>query len=380
MHIDVGQNKNRGKVQNDSLYMEKSVGLARRAWGQTHPNPMVGAVIVEGGLVVAEGFHGAAGQPHAEVEALRALGRRPREGARLYITLEPCSTQGRTPACTQAILESGIREVIVGCEDPNPSHAGRGLELLRQAGIEVRCGVERAACEDLNLIFNHWIVKKRPLIAAKWAATLDGYVATRSGASQWITGELARADVMQWRRYFPAIAVGVGTVLADNPRLTARIAGLPVWCPQRFIFDSHLRLLASKASFNVLTDSYAERTCLVTTQKPPKNLPAGVTCWTLPATAEGHVSLEAFVSRCSEEAIEGVLIEGGPTLTSGFLNSVGLDYCFAYQAPCLFADTQAQKALSGKAPQLPSQALRLSSPILTPLGDDWLVRGKLGGS
>src|SRR5258708_27838432 len=208
--------------EHDEVFIRRALTWAKRAWGATHPNTMVGAIIVEDGQVVSEGFHAEDGGPHAERNVLSALGRVPKPGATLYVTLEPCSTQGRTVSCCDAIKAAGIRRVVVGATDPNPEHSGRGFDLLREAGIEVVTGVLEDECTDLNLIFNHWIKTGTPLLAAKSAVTLDGKNATRSGESKWITGDLSRADVMRWRRLFPAIAVGAGTLANDNPRLTSR--------------------------------------------------------------------------------------------------------------------------------------------------------------
>lgn len=209
-------------AENQTGLMRRALEAARRGWGATHPNPMVGALIVEHGRVVADGYHARAGEPHAEVVALTNLGRAPAPGATLYVTLEPCSTTGRTPPCTEAIIRAGIKRVVAGAADPNPQHLGRGFALLRAAGVEVVEGVLAEECTDLNFIFNHWITKETPLIAGKIVTTLDGRVATSTGESQWITGAAARRDAMRWRRLFPAIGVGAGTVLADNPRLTSR--------------------------------------------------------------------------------------------------------------------------------------------------------------
>ncbi|HVU38461.1 MAG TPA: bifunctional diaminohydroxyphosphoribosylaminopyrimidine deaminase/5-amino-6-(5-phosphoribosylamino)uracil reductase RibD, partial [Opitutales bacterium] len=202
--------------------MSRALEAARRGWGDTHPNPMVGALIVENGRVVADGFHARAGEPHAEIIALRNLGRAPAPGATMYVTLEPCSTTGRTPPCTEAIIQAGLKRIAVGAADPNPQHAGQGLEILRRAGIEVISGVLAEDCADLNLIFNHWIISQTPFLAGKIATTLDGRVGTRTRQSKWITGAAARRDAMRWRRLFPAVGVGAGTVLADDPQLTSR--------------------------------------------------------------------------------------------------------------------------------------------------------------
>ena len=197
--------------------MRRALELARQAWGRTHPNPMVGAVITEGGRIVAEGFHARAGEPHAEVMALRALGRKPAADAILHVTLEPCCTHGRTPPCVDAILAAGIRTVVIGARDPNPVHAGHGLDLLRAKGVAVVEGVLGEECAELNLIFNHWIARGSPLLALKVAATLDGKLTLPAGQGRAITGPEAAHYVHRLRRLFPAIAVSADTALADNP-------------------------------------------------------------------------------------------------------------------------------------------------------------------
>jgi diaminohydroxyphosphoribosylaminopyrimidine deaminase/5-amino-6-(5-phosphoribosylamino)uracil reductase len=364
----------------DDAMMDRALALARRAWGATHPNPMVGAVIAEDGRVVAEGFHERDGGPHAEKAALVALGRSPRPGATLYVTLEPCSTQGRTGSCTEAILASGIRRVVAGATDPSPAHAGRGYQLLREAGVEVAEGVLGAECEDLNLIFNHWAAAGEPLLAGKFAATLDGRVATRTGQSQWITGEAARADAHRWRRLFPAMAVGAGTVLADNPRLTARGAGSPEHCPIRFVFDSALRTASAPVLPALYTDEFAAKTIVVAGARAHRAAAArleslGVGVWSF--DVPGAVPLAAFRARCAAERIPGVLLEGGPGLLSRALAERELDYLFAYQAPVLLADDGARAAVSGLETSLLSRAIRLGGVRRETLGEDGLVRGRV---
>jgi diaminohydroxyphosphoribosylaminopyrimidine deaminase/5-amino-6-(5-phosphoribosylamino)uracil reductase len=359
-------------------FMQRALTLARQGWGDTHPNPLVGAVIVEDGRIVAEGFHVRAGEPHAEVNALQALGRKPAPGATLYVTLEPCSTHGRTPPCCQAIVEAGLRKVVVGATDPNPAHAGKGFDLLRAAGVEVVTGVLAGECADLNLIFNHWISRGRPLFAAKSGVTLDGKVATRTGDSKWITGEQSRADGHRWRRYFPAIAVGAGTVRADNPRLTARVAGRE-WCPWRFVFDGLLRSVTDKAMPGVYTDEFRERTIVVTTPHGGmgyvrKLQGMGVKCWVLPSQAP-KVSFADFRRRCGEEGITGVFFEGGAQLLSELLQARELDYLFTYHAPVLFADDKGKSILRGLRTETLDTAIRLADVRHEVLGDDSLMRG-----
>jgi len=362
-------------------HMHRALLLARRGWGDTHPNPMVGCVLVEDGQVTAEGFHARDGGPHAERVALASLGRNPIPGATLYVTLEPCSTEGRTGACTDAILAAGIRRVVVGAADPNPAHAGRGFEVLRRAGADVTTGVLERECADLNLIFNHWILSGSPLVAGKVATTIDGRIATRTGDSQWITGEAARADVHHWRRLFPAIGVGAGTILTDNPKLTARCEGQPEWCPIRFVFDGRLRSVLDHRLPKVYTDSFATKTIVVTTQHGGlgyvRKLNAlGVGVWVFESPT-GRVPLAQFRARCAAEKVSGILLEGGAQLMSRALIEHQIDYFFSYQAPILFADEKSKSALSGLRTERLAQAVRLTDLRRETLGEDSLLRGRV---
>ena len=364
----------------DERFMRRALKLAQQAWGQTHPNPMVGAAIVEAGVVVAEGWHVIAGQDHAEVAAIKALGRKPAEGASIYVTLEPCSTCGRTGACTNALIEAGFARVVIGAKDPNPEHAGRGLEVLREAGIEVIEGVLAEECADLNLIFNHWITQKMPFIAGKMAITLDGKFAAASGHSKWVTGESARADVMRWRRYFPAIAVSANTVLKDNPSLSSRI-GDEVWCPQRFVFDRTLKTFEAETIPQIYTDTYAPKTtvlcadaasdCLRTRAKD-----LNIMLWQLPE-AKGHLDWQAFRKRCAEAKIYGIYVEVGPTLATEFIEGDLADYLFVYQAPKLLSDASAPGIGSLRNSQSMGEVFALRDLRQANFGGDRLIRGFL---
>lgn len=359
--------------------MRRCIELAKQGWGKTHPNPMVGAAIVEAGDVVAEGFHSAAGNPHAEIEAFTALGRKPKTGAILFVTLEPCSTQGRTPPCTQAIIDAGIKYVVVGAPDPNPDHAGRGLEILKAAGITVETHVLERECEDLNLIFNHWITTGKPLIAAKFATTIDGRIATRTGESKWITGPAARADVMKWRRLFPAIAVGAGTAMADQPRLTARIEGEDEWCPIRFVFDGLLRTAMDRDLPSLFTDEFRANTIVVTSETSGTGYhrrleSEGVRVWVLPGGLD-RASFSSFRERCATEGITGVYVEGGAQILSEMFRARAIDYSFAYRAPILFADDNASPVLRGLRTLSLDKAIRLERVHHAHFGDDQLMRG-----
>ena len=361
--------------------MRRAIDLARNAWGRTHPNPLVGALIVEDGEVVAEGWHAQDGGPHAERVALASLGRQPRPGACMYVTLEPCCTHGRTGACTEAIKAAGIKRIVIGATDPNPAHAGHGHEVLRMAGIEVVPEVLAADCTDLNLLFNHWITAKSPLFALKLGMTLDGRLACRTGDSQWITNERSRADVMRWRRLFPAIAVGAGTVAKDNPRLTSRQEGQDEWCPLRFVFDGRLRTFDERSMPKLYTDEFRARTIVVTTNHSGdgyvRKLQAlGVQVWVLPSPTT-RVPLDLFRARCLQERINGVFFESGSLLTAAFLHQRQYDYMFLYQAPMILADEKSKPAFAGLRTERLVQGLRLSGLRREFFGDDLLQRGHL---
>jgi len=341
---------------------------------------MVGAIIAEKGRVIARGWHEKAGGPHAEIAALEALDRAPGPETTLFVTLEPCSTKGRTGACTDAIIRSGIKRVVVGTTDPNPAHAGRGLETLRKAGIEVLDGVLADECTGLNVIFNHWIVHQRPLFAAKVALTLDGRIATRIGQSKWITGPKARTDVMRWRNLFPAVAVGAGTACADDPRLTARLADGPTHCPTRFVFDRHL-LTSKFLHAKLFNDEFWQQTIVVTqNDAPPEALEKldkiGVNTWILPSENKARY-YQAFIERCIQAQLYGVWFEGGNRLLSELLAERQLDYLFAYRSPRILADEKALAAFQGMTPQSIRQAINMDEIHHTALGPDVLTRGKI---
>ena len=361
--------------------MRRALELARQGWGATHPHPMVGALIVEDGHIVAEGFHAKDGAAHAEKAALAKLGRAPREGAILVVTMEPCSTEGRTGACTDLIINAGIKHVVAGAIDPNPVHAGKGYDVLRAAGVEVVAGVLEGDCADLNLIFNHWMTSGTPLIAAKAAVTLDGRIACRSGDSRGITGEPAQADVMRWRRVFPSIAVGAGPGMADNPRLTARLPGVEEWCPLRFVFDGLLRSVADRAMPKVYTDEFRGRTIVVTTPHGGmgyvrKLRELGVQVWILPSGTQ-RVPMGEFRKRCVQEKITGIYFEDDAPLVSQILQDRQLDYLFVYRAPVLLADDRSKPMLSGLRTEKVLNGIRLADVRHEMLGDDTLTRGRV---
>lgn len=371
-------------MTHDETFMRHALDLARRAWGCTHPNPMVGAVVVRDGVILAEGWHAAAGEAHAEVAAIRNLeDPASARGATLYVTLEPCSTTGRTPPCTEAILRAGFARVVIGTLDPNPAHSGSGLDILRERGVEVVDGVLEAECRRLNLVFNQTIVTGRPLIAAKVAVTLDGKVATRTGHSQWITGDEARADVMRWRRYFPAIGVGQGTLLADNPGLTSRLPGQEPWCPVRFVFDRSGRLTVDEITGKQLfSDAHCDRTILVRGTESGGDpggkvggepIPGVATTWHL----DRATFWQDFATRALDAGLTGIYLEPGPRLLSGLIAESVIDYLFCYIAPKFVGDAAAPAFVSGMNVTDINTAPALRDVVHASFGRDVLVRGFL---
>lgn len=325
-------------MNDDARHMRRALALARRAEGETRPNPPVGAVLVRDGAVLGEGWHHRAGAPHAEVEAFLDAERRVADvrGATLYVTLEPCSTTGRTPPCTERILASGVRRVVVGSTDANPRHAGRGLDILRAAGIEVVSGVLSRDTDALLRPFFHWIRTGTPFLTLKMAASLDGAIADASGASKWISCETSRNAVQRLRRGADAVLVGSGTALADNPSLLCRLPGAEGRDGlRRIVVDSRGCL---PASLRIFTDGHANATAVATTDRCPARVreawkAAGVTVWTLPAAADGHVDLKSLLAKAGAAGLMHILCEGGATLAGELMAADLVNELRLYLAP-----------------------------------------------
>ncbi|MDY4954322.1 MAG: bifunctional diaminohydroxyphosphoribosylaminopyrimidine deaminase/5-amino-6-(5-phosphoribosylamino)uracil reductase RibD [Candidatus Onthomonas sp.] len=357
----------------DSEYMHLALQLARKGAGRVSPNPMVGAVIVKDGVVIGQGYHQQYGGLHAERNALAAC-TAPPQGATLYVTLEPCCHYGKTPPCTEAILENGIARVVIGSDDPNPLVAGKGIEILRSHGVQVTTHVLQAECDKLNEVFFHFIQSKTPYVVMKYAMTLDGKIATKTGASQWITGEIARRRVHEDRNRYSAIMAGVGTVLADNPQLTCRIEGGRN--PVRIICDTHLR---TPLTAQVVTTANSIPTILATSEPNPAchqpYLDAGCQVVTVPQR-DGHLDLNALMEALGAQNIDSILLEGGGTLNWTALQSGIVQKVQAYVAPKLFGGT-AKNPVMGLGVELPDQAVQLTSPTVTRLGEDLLLESEV---
>ncbi|MGA3283942.1 MAG: bifunctional diaminohydroxyphosphoribosylaminopyrimidine deaminase/5-amino-6-(5-phosphoribosylamino)uracil reductase RibD [Verrucomicrobiota bacterium] len=417
-------------MTSDISLMRLSLRLARRGYGTTSPNPMVGAVLVKGGKIIGRGWHRRAGLPHAEIEALRDAqkhGLNPK-GATLYATLEPCCTHGRTPPCTDAIIAAGIKRVVIGATDPNPKHTGKGFKILRRAGIEVtspdkgrarhsvravpglakqRRAEDCAPCQSLadecvrlNEAFNHWIVHRTPFVTVKAAMTLDGKIATASGESKWITGEKARAYGMKLRQGSDAVLVGINTILADNPSLTVRTKmqdgrwkmGKPI---RRIVLDSTAR---TPLKAKVVSDGHAALTTVVVSKQAPKSRVAALAkrAYVMVAPtakplsrarraeasarrlATRHLSLidlRWLLRKLGAENITSLLVEGGGEVNASFLLD-GLAHRVAFfYAPKILGGRNSRKAVGGEGAKSLANALQLQEIEWKRLGPDLLLTG-----
>ena len=404
--------------------MRQAVGLARRGCGMTLPNPAVGAVLVRGGKIIGRGWHRRAGEPHAEIEALRDAqkhGHNPR-GSMLFVTLEPCCTQGRTPPCTDAIIAAGIRRVIVGTVDPNPKHAGRAFKILRRAGIAVEgfgvppLGGKRSLslqtvprggtglqtklageCARLNEAFNHWIVHRTPFVTVKAAMTLDGKIATASGESKWITGEKARACGMKLRQGADAILVGINTILADDPSLIFRSNAnskgniqhstfdIQHPKPRRIILDSMAR---TPLEAKVVSDKHAALTTIVVSKRAPKNrmatLAKRVNIIVAPATkrrarsdAPCQIDLRWLMRKLGAENVTSLLIEGGGEVNASFLLGGLAQRVAFFYAPKILGGRDSRKAVAGEGASSLAEVIQLRDVEWKRLGLDWLLTARL---
>jgi diaminohydroxyphosphoribosylaminopyrimidine deaminase/5-amino-6-(5-phosphoribosylamino)uracil reductase len=313
--------------------MRLALRLGRRGLGRTSPNPPVGAVVVADAAVVGRGYHQRAGAPHAEIEALDVAGPRAR-GATLYVTLEPCAHHGRTPPCTAAIIAAGVRRVVFGTRDPNPSVTGNGMGRLRAAGIEVESGIEQAACDELIAAFRKHVTTGLPLVTLKLAASLDGRIATASGESRWITGEDSRRFVHRLRASHDAVLVGAETVIRDDPELTCRISGGRN--PLRVVLDGRLRV---PLGAQVLTNRGTTATLVCTGQRAPvtkvrRMQQQGVEVLRLPDRA-GSIGMKQLMRALGRRGIMSVLIEGGATVAAAAITARVVDHVLIFYAPKL---------------------------------------------
>lgn len=358
----------------DARHMRRALALAARARGLTSPNPLVGCVVVRDGRVVGEGYHRRVGGPHAEVHALRAAGAAAR-GATLYLTLEPCAHHGRTPPCVDAVLAAGPRRVVVAMRDPNPLVAGRSLRRLRAAGIEVDVGLLGDEARALNAPFVKHMTTGLPYVVLKAALTLDGKAATRSGHSQWITGEAARAHAHRWRGWVDAIVVGVGTILADDPALTQRLGPRRLPSPTRIVLDPDLR---TPPGARIFEGPAREGVWILAGRAAPAARAAtlearGARIVRLARTRKGAFSWRAVLRALGRRGVQTLLVEGGPGLWTSAHGAGVVDRYLLYYAPKILGGAGSRSAFGGADPRTMDRALGLRVLGIERLGEDWVV-------
>jgi len=374
-----------------------ALSLARRGYGLTSPNPMVGAVLVKHGKIIGTGWHHAAGQPHAEIEAIRDARHRGKgtKGATLYVTLEPCCTVGRTPPCTEAIIAAQITRVIAGCSDPNPQHCGKGFTILRRAGIAASTNALGKECETLNEAFSHWILHRTPFVTVKAAMTLDGKIATTSGESKWITGTLARAHGMRLRQGADAILVGINTILADDPSLTVRTvkketertlrsAPLTLRQPRRIVLDAVAR---TPLTAKVLNNEGMQTTTIVVSKKAPNSRvsaleKSGARVLVLPTDVSSmgpHPSLDlcSLLKVLGAENVTSLLIEGGGEVNASFLQQGLAQRIAFFYAPKVVGGRYSFSGVGGKGARNLNKAIRLNDVTWRKLGPDLLLTARV---
>ncbi len=351
-------------------YMRRALELAEKGMGHTNPNPMVGCVLVKDGRIVAEGYHEKYGEFHAERNALTRC-REDLTGAEMYVTLEPCCHQGKTPPCTDIILERGIGRVYVGSMDPNPKVAGKGLEILREQGIHVETGILERECLKLNEIFFHYITSGLPYVAMKYAMTLDGKIATYTGDSKWVTGEEARRHVHLLRKKYSAILVGIQTVLQDDPMLNCRVEeGVD---PVRVVCDSRLRIPLESRIVKTAGEIKTIVACTVDGgEKAEKLRRAGVE---LLSCGRDTVDFQELMRILAGRKIDSVLIEGGGTVHGTALKSGMVNRIYSYIAPKLIGGKEARSPVEGSGYPLMKEALPVTDLEILELGGDICITG-----
>lgn len=363
--------KGHAVMTSHEFYMDLALQNARAMKGQTDPNPLVGSVIVNDNRVVGIGTHLKAGEPHAEIHALRMAGEKAKGGT-IYVTLEPCSHHGRTGPCAVAIVEAGIKKVVIAALDPNPVVSGNGVKILQEAGIEVVIGIREKESQKMNEVFNKFIVEKKPFVTLKSGITLDGKIATHTSDSKWITSEEAREDVHHLRSQTMAILVGVNTVIKDDPELTARIPNGRN--PIRVIMDSTLKI---PLDAKVVNDQKAE-TWIFTSQhydEDKKNTLETMGIDVFHTTGSDHVNPNDVVTILGEKLVSSLLIEGGGGINAAFFEQQLIDKVVLYMAPKLIGGSMSPSFMGGSGIDKMKDAVELSDAVITPIGKDFKFVG-----
>lgn len=364
------------KISKDEIFMRRALELAELGRGKVHPNPLVGAVLVQKNRVIGEGFHERFGEGHAEVDAIFNSAVNPK-GATLYCNLEPCAHFGKTPPCTDLILASKIRRVVIGMKDPNPLVSGRGIRQLRKAGIEVVLGVCQKEAEELNRDFSHWITKKTPYVIVKAAQSLDGKIATATGDSKWITEKESRAFSHELRASCDAILVGVNTILKDNPRLDARLSSIKK-IPLKIVMDSFLK---TPLSARIFMGRSRNKVMIVTTPRASTKRLAKLECraevLVVPEKKRGFVDWKSLLRVLGERGIVSILVEGGGAVIGSAIREKVVNEIYVFVAPKIIGGSQSISSVGGDGIRFLKQATHIKNLEIERLGRDILVRGRL---
>jgi diaminohydroxyphosphoribosylaminopyrimidine deaminase / 5-amino-6-(5-phosphoribosylamino)uracil reductase len=365
----------------DRYFMTAALNLAEKGRGFTSPNPMVGAVVVKDHRIIGKGFHEEAGKPHAEANAIDNAKETPKNAV-LYVTLEPCHHTGRTPPCTQKIISAGIKRVVVAMEDPNPNVCGGGNKYLRQMGVDVAVGVCEQEAKKQNEVFIKYVKTNRPFVILKWASTLDGRIASKTGDAKWISNEFSRDRVHQIRHSVDAIMVGIGTITADNPKLTARLSGLingkKERNPIRLVLDTALSI---REDAELLRQD--AKTIMITgdlTEQPEKLLKKkhlaenGVRVLEMPVN-QGRIDLNALLDQLGHMGITSLLIEGGSRVIASALSQKIADQVILFYGPKILGGNDGIPAVNGIGPEKIADAVHLKDISIQRIGDDLMITG-----
>ncbi len=362
-------------TRQDVLYLKRAIQIAKRGIGKVSPNPIVGAVLVKNRKIIGEGAHLRFGGPHAEVNTILNAKKKDLAGATLYVSLEPCAHQGKTPPCTALILKKNIRRVVIGARDPNPVVSGRGVRILRQRGVKVLTGVLEKEASELNKGYNRWIRTKKPYVIVKVAQSLDGKIATRTGQSRWISGEAARQFGHELRAASGAILIGVNTVLRDNPRLDVRHVAIAAQ-PVKVVLDSALRIRPTSRLFSPRSTAPV---ILAVTQKAPKSkfrvFKGKAEIWVM-REKNGRVDLKQVLERLGRRGICQVLIEGGGEVIGDAFSNRIVNEVYFLIAPLVIGGRQAVGSVGGSGIRKLSDAYRFKKIEAQKIGDDILIHGE----
>ena len=364
----------KGKMMIEQQYMRRAISLAKKGVGHVNPNPLVGAVIVKDNKIIGEGYHEKFGGLHAERNALASCQESAQE-ATIYVTLEPCCHYGKTPPCTEAIIESGIKRVVIGSRDPNPLVAGKGARILREHGIEVVEDFLREECDAINSIFFHYIQYHTPYVAMKYAMTLDGKIACYTGKSKWVTGEAARAEVQKLRNQYMGIMVGIGTVITDDPLLTCRIEGgrnpIRILCDTRLQVPFESQIVRTAKEFpTVIATAEADG------EKVQKLQEYGCTCLSI-SKKDGHLDLTELMKVLGERGIDSILLEGGGTLNWAALQSGIVKKAYSFISPKFFGGKDAKTPVEGMGIPEPPQAFLFKPIRMQTFDDDFCIESEV---